>query len=482
MNRKIKLALIFLLILLGALLGLQFLYNQNLYKFETKVLQREVNEALQEAIAISVRQKHEKMLKSLEVFLENPQEFEVKTRWNETENKIQFSLNEVNPIVKGHKGLTMSFEDLQETPESIKGREREVFIQRFLKTVEADLEKNYLWYYTPKVGELLHRVQDSEEVTLEQVTQNLHQVLNKRNLPTTFALNAKDKKGIVTKNYYVDKSYKNKQAVYAVFPNPMWYILSQQIASIVGSLVLVIIVVFSFIYLMRLLLTQEKLNEEREHLIALISHELRTPVASISLTAEALKNFQQSPKERIGYLNIILSKTKELETLISDILNEITLKKQTFVGEKVNIQELLSEMKFDFKDKDLLVDVSENELYAVGDKRLLGSALRNLIENGYKYNSSTQPQVCIKAYKKGGHLIINVEDNGIGIEARYRNKIFEKFFRIHPEKSDIYNTQGFGIGLSYVKQVLDLHRARIEVLQRPEGGTIFKIFFPNEEN
>ncbi len=122
------------------------------------------------------------------------------------------------------------------------------------------------------------------------------------------------------------------------------------------------------------------------------------------------------------------------------------------------------------------LDLNAENVMIVGDKSHLGNALRNLIDNAIKY-SKEKPELNIKTSNMGQSLIVVVSDKGIGIEKEYQRKVFEKFFRV--PTGDIHDVKGFGLGLAYVKKIIELHGGTIDLQSEKGKGTTFTITIPN---
>ena len=476
MNLKIKIAVTLVVGLLLTVTGLQFLYNYNLYRTETTVFTRTADESLKEAIQLSRDQKRQTMLRNLKCYLENPKYFKIIV---EKQEPLKFSLIERSPKIKNHDRLTMSFQNLNLDNEDLKGKEKDIFIPRFLKNVDDDLKEYYTWYYTPLVGDFIDNQFEINVITLNKVQENYLNILKQKGINEFFVFNKPNRGEVTTHTYEVEPRVKNIMNVYAAFPNPMKYFLRQQIWTILGSFLLVCVVLISSVYLTKLLLSQERLGKEKDQLMQHLSHELRTPVSSIQIAAEGMRDHLQGERERREYINIILDKTKELSSFTHDVLNELSLNKTRFFVEEYDLSDILIRLKNRFENERVVIDVIEiNPVKIFINVKHFENALNNLIENAIKYNKNETPRIIIRSRNIKKAIEITLEDNGEGIEDQYKKKVFKRFFRVPKESGYIYETKGFGIGLSYVKYVIELHKASIEILDADPQGTIFKIILP----
>ncbi len=477
---KIKLAIFIMTTLLIGLVGLQTLYNYNLYMTESQVFKRSIDESLKEAIQLSRKQKRDRTIAALKKRLENPSLFDLKTVWKENSNTLQFQLREVNSNNK-NKQLSISFEDLNKRP-VLKGQEKDMFIPRFLQNVEKDLQKEYMWYYTQDIGDFLIAQNKKDRISLDQLKTNFEKILKAKNRETNFVFNARKENSIVTQTYEIEPDYYAKKQVYAVFPNATAHLLKQQLWSILGSFFLVFTVLIASIYVTKLLLTQERLAKEKDALMSHISHELRTPIAAIQVTAEAMKTFDQTKEEQSQYLNIILRKTQELSTFTHDILNELNLSKSRFYKEEFPIKILFENLKKEIGTESIKLNIDAENILLIANKKHIENLLRNLIANSIKYNESDSIRIILRAYIANKSVYLEVQDNGIGIQDLHKKKIFDPFYRVTNPENKTYKVPGFGIGLSYVKRVVELHNAQIEILDVLPNGSIFKLKFPHEKN
>ncbi|MDE3213686.1 MAG: HAMP domain-containing histidine kinase [Bacteroidota bacterium] len=250
------------------------------------------------------------------------------------------------------------------------------------------------------------------------------------------------------------------------------------------SVFLVGITIVSFLLLYKNLLRQRRLAEIKNEFISNITHELKTPIATVGVAIEALKNFnaihdEQKTKE---YLEISTDELKRLSFLVDKVLKlsmferkELELKPEN-VNLKEVTQEVITSLRLQIENHHARVDLqSEGNLLLTADRMHLQSAIFNFLDNALKY-SLPDPVINIHLSEKENQIEWTITDNGIGISPQYKDKIFEKFFRV--PASDIHNAKGHGLGLSYVAQIIELHRGTILVDSRPGEGTTFIITLP----
>jgi two-component system phosphate regulon sensor histidine kinase PhoR len=240
----------------------------------------------------------------------------------------------------------------------------------------------------------------------------------------------------------------------------------------------------SFTLLYRNLQRQRKLTEIKNEFISNITHELKTPIATVGVAIEALRNFNaiNDPHRTKEYLDISQNELQRLSLLVDKVLKlsmfekkEIELKYEPLDLKGV-VDEVVSSMKLQIEKHNATVSVN-----AVGDTNLQGDRLHllsvvfNLLDNALKYGSGN---IAVKfdLKEKEHEIELSVADNGIGICSDYIEKVFEKFFRV--PLGNTHNTKGHGLGLSYVAHVIRKHKGNIELESQPGLGSKFIITLP----
>lgn len=268
------------------------------------------------------------------------------------------------------------------------------------------------------------------------------------------------------------------------FPHRNKYILSKMNFWIISSIVLLMVLILlgsSIYYLYR----QKFLNELQKDFVNNFTHEFKTPVSVINLAAEVLTNpvIATKPEKLARYAGIVQYQGNYLQEQIERLLqhaysetNLLHLKKRRLdvhqvIGEALNNLHTLTGSRHACIEQQL--EAADPVVHA--DKGYLVIVLTNLIENALKY--SEHPKITISTWRNSSELVIAVKDNGKGIEKRNLKKIFKKFYRI-PSAGEQASVRGFGLGLPFVKRIVQAHRGRIQVESRPGAGSEFRIFLP----
>jgi two-component system, OmpR family, phosphate regulon sensor histidine kinase PhoR len=264
--------------------------------------------------------------------------------------------------------------------------------------------------------------------------------------------------------------------------NENMYLFKKLAPQIGFSLFLMGLTIVSFMLLYKNLLKQSRLTELKNDFINNITHELKTPIATVSVAIEALKNFNamDNPERTREYLDISGNELNRLSMLVDKVLKMSMFEKSQLElkNEPISISALVNEvvrsMQLQFEKQHAVVDIKQNgtNFTINGDKLHITSVLYNLLDNALKY-SKDDPAISIAITDKGEAVELAVTDNGIGISPAYKQKIFDKFFRV--PHGDTHNIKGYGLGLSYVAQVIKEHGGSIDVSSEEEKGSTFKV-------
>lgn len=262
------------------------------------------------------------------------------------------------------------------------------------------------------------------------------------------------------------------------------YLFKKIWPSSLMSLLLFLLVTAGFYFLNKSRKEQEQINLLKNEFVSNMTHELKTPISTISVALEALTNFDQinDPAKTKEYLDISKHELNRLHILLDKVLkmssfedSGMKLEKQT-VDIKVLISEILKSMKLHFEKNKVYLDYTVTGVnhLVYGDKVHLTNVLYNLIDNAVKY-SQDDSKIHINIGENQNHIQVAIKDNGIGIPEKYKTQIFDRFFRV--PQNDLHNTKGHGLGLNYVKEVIDKHDGHIEVDSKENQGTTMTLIF-----
>ncbi|SEW11992.1 sensor histidine kinase [Chitinophaga arvensicola] len=273
--------------------------------------------------------------------------------------------------------------------------------------------------------------------------------------------------------------------VQATFDSPLQFILQKMIWTLLSSLVLLVLTTLSFIYMLRTILKQKKLSEVKNDFINNMTHELKTPIATVSAAVEALQNFNALNDQRKTqtYLDISKNELQRLSDLVEKVLHIAAEEKEDIelFREETDLNEVVDNILSNHqlkagKQLQLRYDNNLAGKTVYVDKTHLANAINNLVDNAIKY-SGDQVQLYLQTSLENGILKIRVKDSGIGIPKVYQGSIFDKFFRV--PTGNLHNVKGFGLGLSYVQKIVEMHGGAVHVQSEPDKGSEFTIIIPS---
>lgn len=269
------------------------------------------------------------------------------------------------------------------------------------------------------------------------------------------------------------------------FPRERQYLVGQIWTFLGISIFLMLIIILAFTYSIHTINQQRKLSEMKSDFFNNMTHEFKTPVSTISLACEALmdKDIQKS-EELIGnYIGMISEENRRLGYMSELILQSVALEKGelTLHKEEVDIHEILSDVirnigiQIEIKDGMIIKDFNAKQSRLEVDRIHITNVIQNLLDNANKY-TPVKPRIVVSTKSTDRELLIWISDNGIGISKANQKKIFEKLYRV--PAGNIHNFRGFGLGLSYVKTIVEKHGGSVRLESEPDKGTTFEVSLP----
>jgi two-component system phosphate regulon sensor histidine kinase PhoR len=267
------------------------------------------------------------------------------------------------------------------------------------------------------------------------------------------------------------------------FPSKGSFLLKTMGTPLTISLALMFLIIVSMSFMFKTIITQQKLFDLKNDFVSNMTHEFKTPISTISLACEAMNDadmMSDNVESVKPYVKMIQDENKRLSLLVEQILQsavldrgELTLKK-----EKVLVNEILHEVALHARLRIksmggiLLLDIPTNLIEIEADKMHFTNLITNLVDNGIKYSEGA-PDILIQMKKVDDQYVISVSDKGIGMKKEHLSKIFDKLYRI--PTGNLHNVKGFGLGLSYVKAIAELHKWNITVQSEVGKGTTFNL-------
>jgi two-component system, OmpR family, phosphate regulon sensor histidine kinase PhoR len=253
------------------------------------------------------------------------------------------------------------------------------------------------------------------------------------------------------------------------------------------SILLTLIIIGIFIVTLQIILRQKKISQIKNDFINNMTHELKTPISTISLASQMLRDstvvHTQKTVDHIS--GVIFDESERLTNQVEKVLqmavfNEGKLKLKFSEIDLNKLVDTISsnfEIRVSTENGTLNTELSAENPYIKGDEVHITNVIFNLLDNAMKY-SKEKPQIELSTENKNGWVVVQVKDNGIGIPKEHQSQIFEKFYRV--PTGNLHNVKGFGLGLSYVKRIVEDHNGKIKVESTLGKGTRFRIFFPSK--
>ncbi|GAA4827327.1 HAMP domain-containing sensor histidine kinase [Algivirga pacifica] len=362
---------------------------------------------------------------------------------------------------------------------------------------------------------LMHKMAMMEELSLQErmpyatLDSLLKQEMSHRGIQIPYDFVVKHSKGELSSIVYASDSSKVKNVLgsqyhvvlfpeglfdrenmlYIEFPQEDRYILRKMWAVLISSMVFILLTIFSFVFAVMTIIKQKRISDITNDFISNMTHELKTPISTVSLACEALldPDVQKMPSIHNRYLNVIKDENNRLATQVEKVLQIAKLEKEkaklklveTDVHKLINKAVKNTMIQVESREGTLVKELKAKNSVIVADEVHLSNIIYNLLDNANKYSPEV-PEIRIKTEndlrKKGIKIII--EDRGQGIPKESIDKIFDKFYRV--PTGNIHNVKGFGLGLSYVKGIVQAHNGTIEVKSKVNKGSTFTIYLPFE--
>jgi two-component system phosphate regulon sensor histidine kinase PhoR len=333
----------------------------------------------------------------------------------------------------------------------------------------------------------------------------LNDELNKRSISTKFQFGVfSAKRGqmvLMTKNsnasVLLEKGYaftlfpadllEEPDYLMLYFPHEKGFLIGQLSDLLVISISLILIIIFSFTYTVLTIYRQKRLSEIKNDFINNMTHEFKTPISTISLACQALKDEDVTKSANLydTYIGVIGEENQRLGAMAEKILQSAVLEKRQLElnREWFDIHEVITDVvnkigiQVQIKDGKIKTEFKAEPSEIFADKVHITNLVNNLLDNANKYTPQ-KPLIIVTTQNVNTGISISIEDNGIGISNKNQKKIFDKLYRV--PMGDLHDFKGFGLGLSYVKAILEYHKGSIRLESELKKGTKFDVFLPYE--
>jgi len=281
-------------------------------------------------------------------------------------------------------------------------------------------------------------------------------------------------------NVFADPNY---LSIY--FPDTHQFLLRTMWGMLFTSAIFILVIIFSFSYTVNTIFKQKKISEIKNDFINNMTHELKTPISTISLACQALvdPDFRKNDETVENYVGIIGEENKRLGRVVESVLQtavidkgELKLKKERIDVHDI-ITQVVNNMKIRVQQNNgrILTDLDAAKYHINADRVHITNVISNLLDNAIKY-AENEPLIIIEMHSYEDGLTISVKDNGMGISKENQKKIFDKLYRV--PTGNLHNVKGFGLGLSYVKAIAIAHGGSITVDSELKKGSKFELFLP----
>lgn len=496
MNALLLRRLFLMAIVAGAgLLALQAYWMHKEWNNTTDVLQRQVDYSFQTAIDSELANRKNILRGYLETILSDTSVVGFGTKYNEKDGKWMITMFDAKNK-KDYSAWTNA--DMPVGPELTEQQKKAIIHHYVYSNVGKNIEEDVIFFYTQRFGSMWS--EKYKQLSLDSI--NLHNLfakqLNDKNIHSTFTIKYVDtsKKqtvgtapanALIAKatgiNYASVNDYHRTHLALAYVYNPIALLFGRLWLALAATIMLLSLTFYCLYRMYKTILQQKQLHVLKNDFISNMTHELKTPVATVTAAIDALQYFNgfDSREKAERYLNTSRGELQRLNDIVNKVLDISVYEQQQTALHKqtIDIAQLFKEAVQAFEVKGTVFSYSihcEPEgLTVLADKTHLQNVLYNLTDNAVKYGGDNL-QLRFAACKKEDAIIITVQDNGTGIEEKHLPHIFDKFYRV--PQGNVHNVKGFGLGLFYVRQIIMQHGGNIAVTSNRQAGTIFTIKLP----
>ncbi len=269
------------------------------------------------------------------------------------------------------------------------------------------------------------------------------------------------------------------------FPQRSTAVYGSVLGIITMSVLLTLLVLFCFSYTIYVIFRQKKLSEMKNDFINNMTHELKTPIATISLAADSMNSpvINASPEKIMRFASIIKQENDRMLNQVEKVLQMalIDTKQLNLNLTDLPVNEMLASvvennrLRVEQKSGTIRFEHWADEDIIRGDRTHVFNMFYNLIDNAIKYTPDS-PQIEVQTKNKGKYIVVSVRDNGMGMSKEQKKHVFDRFYRA--QTGNLHDVKGFGLGLSYVKEMVDAHKGIIEIESELNHGSTFYIYFP----
>jgi two-component system phosphate regulon sensor histidine kinase PhoR len=481
MKREIRFILLLITLATACILAFQMFWIVNSYTVNHKQLLKEVNQALEVSIQREMNIRYSSLASTL--YDDNTNEITIIENKGSSIN-IDSLLNAASgKIDDKNSSMQISFDaktfkrkDSVHIPDMLN-----IDLKAILTAILVDEKDNKIYTNIVVLDSLLKDEFKARELDSDYFVEIRN---TKKDSLLYSSIDTPINEGSTLYSRNVATSVFKKSYARVAFPNQKQIILTRMGGLLIMSALLLLIVILCFLYMYRTIINQKNLSEIKNDFINNMTHELKTPIATVNAAIEGMQSFDvlEDKKKTNRYLSVSSRELKRLSTLVEKVLNIAAYeKKELFLNiEPINLNDMINNIinTQSIKNAEKTVDIVFNEVSTStvieGDRVHMTNVINNLIDNAIKY-SEEEVKIYITLTKSKHSCFLSVKDNGIGISAKHQNKVFDKFYRV--PTGNLHDVKGFGLGLHYVKNIIEKQEASIELKSSIGKGSEFIISF-----
>ncbi len=519
-GKNLKIIIGLMSIALFGLIAVQLYWMKNAIELEEKLFDYNVNDAIQSVVKkISQNESASFVVRKL-IKPDTDDVFVIKSNFLNKEDTVlrkksawvsnyNYNVNDSDVVIKLEtSGKNDSSKIIVEVNRYINGHKIKRTEKKIISTVQIDSIKVNKEKFVKEVVEELLLVGETQNIkdriNKNKVSDYLNEYLNNNGITADFIFGVEseprnsllfvddvDQKNELSESSYraqlfPEEVFRSADYLLLYFPDRTGYLLRSVSTVLIISVLFIFSIIFLYYKTVKILIKQKKIAEIKNDLISNITHEFKTPIATISLAGEALLDpeLSKDPASTQKYSAMIREESDRLKKMVDSFLNTALIENGEYILEKseIDIHSLIknivdrNKLGSDVSRNEIALELSADDHKIIADEIHIANVISNIIDNAVKY-SGEQPEVTIKTKNKDKGILIYISDKGIGIDKNQQKKIFETFYRV--PTGNIHNTRGYGIGLSYVKKLVEAHGGSISVNSKQGSGTTFKLFLPN---
>lgn len=500
MNASLKRLFILAIAAALGLLVLQIFWVYHEWKNTKEVLQRQIGYCFQAAVNKELDKRKDILKVYLKTLLSDRSFVDIKLQYKAEDNKWMITMYDVQKR-KDYSSWTIT-----EIPSgtNLTPDQKTTIIDQYVNThLSKSIEEDEIYFYTQRFGKLWTDKYRRLKLDSFFLKDEFKSLLAEQNINALFSIQftdssqkikqaAKNLNAFFVKpvsiNYSAiyDQETKYFAVVYIYSPIPL--VFSRLWLALFATLLMLLLTFYCLFRMYKTILQQKELHELKNDFIGNMTHELKTPIATVTAAIDALQYFGglNNKDKSEKYLNTSRTELQRLNDIVSKVLNISIYERQLTELQKkpVNVQRLAKSVIQAFEvqtSKPFCFDIqcTPPDIHVMADEMHLKNVLHNLVDNAIKYVPDNL-RLVLSASIQDKSVVLSIHDNGGGIEEKHMPHLFEKFYRV--PSGNVQSVKGFGLGLFYVKQIIQQHGGHVQAHSHKNEGTTFTISLPDDNN